>query len=223
MAMVKPIITEATNPREPGQLFCADLPSSFQPNIGKVLVTGASGYIGGRIVPELLARGYKVRVMVRKVSPEYSELWPGVELVVADALEIEALRTALKDIDTAFYLIHSLRLGPKEFAAADMQAAGNFRIAAEENNLKRIIYLGGLGDIRSPLSSHLRSRAEVTQELRKGKVPVTVLRYSAPGEKTKSDFYSTLVKEQVPADRHTRRSQISSRKYGDSRNFRKIF
>ncbi len=157
-------------------LFCADLPSSFQPHIGKILVTGASGYIGGRLVPELLSRGYRVRVMVRGVSPEYSELWPGAEIGVADARKIESLKLVLQGIDTAYYLIHSLRLGPAEFASADMEAARNFRQAAEEMKLKRIIYLGGLGDIRSSLSSHLRSRAEVAAELRRGKAPVTILR-----------------------------------------------
>jgi len=160
----------------PSDLFCSDLPSKFQPNIGKILVTGASGYIGGRLVPELLARGYKVRVMVRGASSVYTKLWPGVEVAVADALDKDLLRQALAGIDSVFYLIHSLRLGPKEFASADMQAAHNFRQAAEEAGLRRIIYLGGLGDIRSLLSSHLRSRAEVALELQKGKVPVTVLR-----------------------------------------------
>lgn len=156
--------------------FCSDLPTKFQPETGKILVTGASGYIGGRLVPELSARGYKVRVMVRAISPEYSTLWPNAEIAVADALDIGRLKTALEGIDTAYYLIHSLRLGPKEFESADMQAARNFRVAAEEMGLKRIIYLGGLGDIRSSLSSHLRSRAEVANELRRGRVPVTILR-----------------------------------------------
>jgi len=157
-------------------LFCADLPTKFQPNVGKILVTGASGYIGGRLAPELLARGYKLRVMVRGESPGYNALWPNAEVVVADARQIDSLRIAFRDIDTAYYLIHSLRLGPQEFASADMQAARNFRQAAEEMNVKRIIYLGGLGDIRGSLSSHLRSRAEVAEELKKGKVPVTILR-----------------------------------------------
>ncbi len=157
-------------------LLCRDLPTRYNPLIGKILVTGASGYIGGRLVPELIARGYKVRVMVRAISPEYSALWPNAEIVVADALDLGRLRIALEDIDAAYYLIHSLRLGPKEFESADMQAARNFRIAAEEKGLKRIIYLGGLGDIRSSLSSHLRSRAEVANELKRGKVPVTILR-----------------------------------------------
>lgn len=157
-------------------LFCHDLPSKPQPGIGEVLVTGASGYIGGRLVPELLARGYRVRVMVRAASPEYKERWPNAEIVVADALKIDSLKMALKDINTAYYLIHSLLLGPKDFASADIQAAVNFRKAAEDNQIKRIIYLGGLGDARSHLSDHLKSRMEVAEELKKGRVPVTILR-----------------------------------------------
>ena len=127
-------------------------------------------------MPELLARGYKVRAMVRSDFPEYRVLWPDAEIAVADALKPDTLRKALNGIDTAYYLIHSLHLGPRRFAAADISAARNFRISAEENNVKRIIYLGGLGDIRSPLSSHLRSRSEVAQELKRGKVPATILR-----------------------------------------------
>jgi uncharacterized protein YbjT (DUF2867 family) len=144
--------------------------------MGKVLVTGASGYIGGRLVPELLARGYRIRVMVRAPSPIYQERWPGVEIVTADALDLNQLRTALKDVDTAYYLIHSLLLGQKEFAAADIQAAIHFRMAAEENQIKRIIYLGGLGDTQTELSPHLQSRIQVADELKKGGIPVTALR-----------------------------------------------
>ena len=157
-------------------LFCHDLTSTPQPEIGKILVTGATGYIGGRLVPELLYRGYQVRVMLRADSPEYNELWPDVEIVVADALEINSLKKAFDGIHTAYYLIHSLLLGQKKFEDADVQAAINFMRAAEEKKVKRIIYLGGLGDIRTNLSAHLRSRAIVAQELEKGKVSTTILR-----------------------------------------------
>lgn len=157
-------------------LFCDDLPSTPSTSIGKILVAGASGYIGGRLVPELLARGYSVRVMVRASSPIYETTWPGAEVVVADALNVEQLREALDGIDTAYYLIHSLHLGPAEFEAADMKAAANFGFAAGHCHLKRIVYLGGLGDIRLPLSSHLRNRMEVATELVMGGVPVTILR-----------------------------------------------
>ncbi len=162
--------------KEYGSLLCHDLPSKPRLDMGKILVTGASGYIGGRLVPELLARGYSLRVMVRAASPIYKEHWPEAEIVVADALNMESLRAALEGVDTAYYLIHSLLLGPKEFASADVQAARNFRIAAQEKKVKRIIYLGGLGDTHTQLSTHLESRIQVAQELKRGKVPVTILR-----------------------------------------------
>ncbi|MHC4511982.1 MAG: SDR family oxidoreductase, partial [Planctomycetota bacterium] len=79
-------------------LFCYNLPSRPQPELGKILVTGATGYVGGRLVPELLARGYQVRVMVRAASDEHERRWPGAEVVVADALEPDSLRTALRGI-----------------------------------------------------------------------------------------------------------------------------
>lgn len=157
-------------------LFCHNLPTKPLPNLGVILVTGSSGYIGGRLVPELLARAYKVRVMVRGEASAYRNTWPGTEIVVADALNEEQLEVALAGVDTAYYLIHSLHLGPREFEAADIKAAYNFRRVAQRQNLKRIIYLGGLGDIRSPLSSHLRNRIEVANELKKGMVSVTTLR-----------------------------------------------
>lgn len=167
----------STSPNRMQQdLFCDDLPSKPSSGTGKILVAGASGYIGGRLVPELLARGYSVRVMVRASSPIYETTWPEAEVVVADALNVEQLHEALQGIDTAYYLIHSLQLGPTDFEAADMKAAANFGYAAGHCRLKRIIYLGGLGDIRLPLSSHLRNRMEVATELVMGGVPVTILR-----------------------------------------------
>src|SRR3989338_5574783 len=156
--------------------FCRDIPTLPNPEIGKILVTGASGYIGGRLFPELSIRGYQVRVMIREESPVYKSLWPDVEIVVADALNRAHLKKALRGIDTAYYLIHSLYLGPKAFSAADIKAAVHFREVAEERQVKRIIYLGGLGDVRAPLSAHLRSRIEVAEELKKGRVSTTVLR-----------------------------------------------
>ena len=157
-------------------LLCYDLPCRPLPGIGKVLVTGASGYVGGRLIPELIARGYQVRALVRASSPEYEELWPGAEIVVADALDKESLSIALRNINTAYYLIHSMLLGPRGFEAAEIEAASNFREAAEENEVQRIIYLGALGDVRTQLSSHLRSRMHVSGQLERGEVPVTVLR-----------------------------------------------
>ena len=156
--------------------FCHDLTSTPCPEIGTVLVTGASGYIGGRLVPELLARGYRVRAMVRAHSPEYVKWWPGAEVVASDALDRDSLYPALEGIHTAYYLIHSMVLGPSQFVAADLQAAANFRQVAERMGVERIIYLGGLGQVMRPLSDHLRSRLEVAQELQRGSVQVTILR-----------------------------------------------
>jgi uncharacterized protein YbjT (DUF2867 family) len=144
--------------------------------MGTVLVTGPTGYIGGRLVPELLARRYRVRIMVRAASVEHQPRWPNAEIVVADALEIDDLRRALRGIHTAYYLIHSLHLGRKEFELRELQAADNFRKAAEERNVQRIIYLGGLGNVKSTLSAHLRSRMRVGEELNRGKIPTTNLR-----------------------------------------------
>lgn len=157
-------------------LYCEGLPTLPQPENGPVLVTGATGYIGGRLVPELLARGYTVRAMVRAPSPEHQERWPTAETIVADASDIPALKRALSGVHTAYYLIHSLLLGPKQFEMQDRANAHALRIAAEQCGVKRIIYLGGLGDVRSILSPHLRSRAEVADELIRGPVPTTVLR-----------------------------------------------
>ncbi len=156
-------------------LRCKDLPTSPLTDAGKILITGASGYIGGRLIPELLARGYQLRVMVRGDSDIYKNYWPNIEVIEADALNINELRDALDGIDTAYYLIHSMQLGLLEFEHADIKAAKNFRKVAEEKELKRIIYLGGLGDKRSDLSSHLRNRIEVSDEFNKGRVPVTIL------------------------------------------------
>ena len=156
--------------------FCRDIPTLPDVNMGKILVTGASGYIGGRLFPELLIRGYQVRLMIREESPIYKNLWPDVEVAVADALNRVQLKQALAGIDTAYYLIHSLYLGPKAFSAADIQAAVNFRETAEEQQVKRIIYLGGLGDVKASLSAHLRSRIEVAEELKKNRPSTTILR-----------------------------------------------
>ena len=159
-----------------GDLFCHDLPTKPRSEFGAVLVTGATGYIGGRLVPELLARGYKVRVMIRESSPENGDRWPGAEVVVADALQLSSLGRALEGIHTAYYLIHSMLLGERQLEAADIQAAINFRRIAEERQVKQIIYLGGLGDQHSSLSAYLKTRTHVAEELKKGKVTTTILR-----------------------------------------------
>ena len=162
--------------RDSSTLLCRGLPTIPDPELGTILVTGATGYIGGRLVPELLARGYRVRIMVRVFSPEHEQRWPGAQIVLGDALSPPCLKDAMQGVHTAYYLIHSLLLGPKEFESADTLAAINFRNAAKDCGVKRIIYLGGLGDRDDTLSPHLRSRMQVAKELQRGDVPVTTLR-----------------------------------------------
>ena len=156
--------------------ICKDLPTKPRKDLGKVLVTGATGYIGGRLVPELIQRGYKVRIMVRVDSEAIRQRWPDVEIAVADARDLESLLTALEGIDTAFYLIHSLILGHKKFESVDLDVAVNFRTAAENKHVKRIIYLSGLGNTDTKLSPHLQNRIKVAEKLSQGSIPVTVLR-----------------------------------------------
>lgn len=163
-------------PAETYPLYCRDLPTRPLPDAGTVLVTGASGYIGGRLVYQLLARGYRVRAMVRASSTAYVNHWPDAEIVVGDALDQQSLDKALQGVDTAYYLIHSLLLGPSRFSAADVQAAVHFRDAAQRAGVRRIIYLGGLGDIRATRSPHLKSRMRIARELSRGPTPVTILR-----------------------------------------------
>ncbi len=158
------------------EIVGTDLPTTPFHDDRLILVTGANGYIGGRLIPELLDRGYRVRIMVRKNSPEYKERWPEIEIAVADAMNLDDLVKALEGVHTAYYLIHSLRLGNDKFESVDLQIATNFRVASENQNIKRIIYLGGLGDANAELSPHLENRMQVAQNLSIGKVPVTVLR-----------------------------------------------
>lgn len=134
----------------------------------KILVTGATGYIGGRLVPQLLEAGHQVRCMVRQ--PGRLDLHPWheqVEVVVADALEPDSLGPALEGCDGAVYLIHSME-GSGDFAAKDREAARNFSRAADQAGVRRLVYLGGLGRSDEDLSTHLESRHEVGRILASG-------------------------------------------------------
>ncbi len=157
-------------------VVCQGLPTTPKPEIGRILVTGASGYVGGRLTVELVNRGYQVRAMVRRKLAVYEQRWPGVEIVEADALNPDSLRTALKGVRIAYYLIHSMMLGPRSFSKSDLEAARNFALCAQAAGMERIVYLGGLGERNSDLSEHLRNRMEVAEVLRGGAVPVTILR-----------------------------------------------
>ncbi len=141
-----------------------------------VLVSGVTGYIGGRLVPELLASGYRVRVMVRDRNRLQGRAWLNqVEIVQADVLDPASLGMVMPGVRLAYYLVHSMS-GSTDFEERDIQAARNFGDAARANGVERIIYLGGLGDPATDLSKHLRSRQQTGQALQEAGVPVTEFR-----------------------------------------------
>ena len=142
----------------------------------RVLVTGATGYVGGRLVPKLLARGHAVRCMARDPARLKGRAWAEhVELVTGDVLVPSSLVPAMTGIDAAYYLVHSLGAGA-DFHDRDLRAARAFGEAAAAAGVTRIIYLGGLGDPSAQLSEHLRSRQDTGAALRSGGVPVTEFR-----------------------------------------------
>lgn len=142
-----------------------------------VLVTGATGYIGGRLVPELLDAGHRVRCLARSPAKLDDEPWRSrVEVVRGDLTDPASLDEALAGVDVAYYLVHSMG-GPSDFAARDRDVAATFRDAASRAGVTSIVYLGGLGADDDPhLSPHLTSRHEVGRVLAGGDVPVTELR-----------------------------------------------
>jgi uncharacterized protein YbjT (DUF2867 family)/uncharacterized protein YndB with AHSA1/START domain len=149
-----------------------------QPGIDNnlVLVTGATGYVGGRLVPRLLENGYRVRVLVRDPRRLQGRPWlEAVEVVQGDVLDPETLPAALQDVQTAYYLIHSME-GKADFVERDRNGGRHFGLAAKAANVERIIYLGGLGNPEDELSKHLRSRQLSGDALRQGGVPVTEFR-----------------------------------------------
>ena len=145
----------------------------------KIVVTGATGYVGGRLVARLLEAGYPVVATGRSLSKLKNRPWaahPQIELRKADIFDAESLQAAVAGCHIAFYLIHSMNAQHKDFASADHEAASNFIEAAEASGIQRIIYLGGLGDHEDNLSKHLRSRQEVERVLRQSAIPLTVFR-----------------------------------------------
>lgn len=147
------------------------------PESSTVLVTGATGYVGGRLIPRLLEEGYRVRVLVRGGADRLrGRPWlDEVDVVAGDALEPASLVPALEGVDAAYYLIHSMG-GSDEFGERDRTLARNFGVVSAMQGVRRIIYLGGLGDPDTNLSKHLRSRQETGDVLRRSGVPVTEFR-----------------------------------------------
>lgn len=139
----------------------------------RVLVTGATGFIGRRLVKALIGEGVAVRCLMRRSQADFPE---GVETVRGDLFDPPSLERALEGIDTAYYLVHSLAASKKDFARLDRQAAENFVAAGEAAGLRRAIYLGGLGETGDNLSEHLASRLEVARILQKASFAVTTLR-----------------------------------------------
>jgi uncharacterized protein YbjT (DUF2867 family) len=142
----------------------------------RVLVTGATGYIGGRLVPRLIDAGHDVVCMARDRSRLAGRNWGNVEVREGDVFDPGSLQSALSGIDVAYYLIHSMSADSSDFESRDRIAARNFAEAAEQSGVKRIIYLGGLGKPDRELSPHLASRQEVGNTLRESSVPVTEFR-----------------------------------------------
>lgn len=140
-----------------------------------ILVTGVTGYIGGRLVPHLLASGQRVRVLTRDASRLQGRAWVDqVEIVQGDVLDPDSLAPAMSDVFAAYYLIHSM--SGENFHERDLAAAANFGQAAADAGVERIIYLGGLGDPETDLSLHLRSRQQTGQALAAAGAPVTEFR-----------------------------------------------
>ena len=140
-----------------------------------VLVTGATGYIGGRLVPRLLSAGHTVRCFARNAA-RLTGRFDGIEVAEGDLFDRDSLVAALRDIEIAYYLVHSMVRGRGDFVARDREAAALFATAAREAGVSRIVYLGGLGNESDGLSHHLRSRHEVGEVLRSTGVIVTEFR-----------------------------------------------
>ena len=142
----------------------------------RILLTGATGYIGGRLAPLLVEAGHSVRCLVRDVARLRDRSWAAqVEIVQADLFAPATLPSALRGVTTAYYLVHAMAAGP-DFRERDLQAARAFGRAAAKAGVARIVYLGGLGDPGTGLSEHLRSRHEVGGALAASGVPVTEFR-----------------------------------------------
>ncbi len=144
-----------------------------------ILVSGATGYIASRLIPRLLAGGWKVRAMSRDVNSFNQRKWfPEVEACAADVARPSTLPSALSGVHTAYYLIHNMTLG-RGYQAMESECARSFAAAAREAGVEHIIYLGGLADPNTPIAPHLRSRIETGRALAEAGVPVTEFRASA--------------------------------------------
>ena len=156
------------------------MPTSEATNQPIVLLTGGSGYVGGRLIPLLERQGVRLRCLARNPDKLRSQVQAASEVVQGDVLDPPSLDRALQGVHTAYYLVHLMSgSGSKDFEREDRQAALNFAGAARQAGVRRIIYLGGLGDDADPkLSPHLRSRHEVGKILRESGVETIEFRAS---------------------------------------------
>ncbi len=167
----------------------------------RCLVTGVTGYIGGRLVPCLLEAGHKVRVVCRDADRLQGRKWiDRVEVFEADVLKPETMSGMMEDIDIAYYLIHSMSgTDNEDFHERDIRAAENFGTEARQHNVECIIYLGGLGSAEDDLSKHLKSRQLTGDKLRKSGVPVTEFRAAiVVGSGSKSFEMIRYLTDRVP-------------------------
>jgi len=148
------------------------------PGTSLILLTGASGYIGGRLLPSLEQQGYRLRCLARHPEILKQKVGPSTEVVAGDVLDRPSLENALRGVDVAYYMVHSMR-STGSFEEKDRQAARNFSEAAKAAGVKGLIYVGGLGSDEEELSPHLRSRHEVGDILRQSDLPVCEFRASA--------------------------------------------
>ncbi|MFN8384373.1 MAG: NmrA family NAD(P)-binding protein [Anaerolineales bacterium] len=141
-----------------------------------ILVTGSTGYIASRLIPQLLERGYRVRTLARHPQRLKARKWfSQVEMAQGDVMNIESLIRALDGVHTAYYLIHNMASG-YGYTSLEIEGARNFSQAAEKAGVQHIIYLGGLADPEQHIAPHMRSRIETGTTLREGTVPVTEFR-----------------------------------------------
>lgn len=145
----------------------------------RLFVTGATGYVGGRLVPALLRSGYQVRCLAREPRKLDQRPWrndPNVEVVTGDLSDVDLLVGQLQGFSAAYFLVHSMEASGGKYAERDLLLASNFAKAAKIVGLQRIIYLGGLGELGAGLSQHLRSRREVEETLGSTGIPITTFR-----------------------------------------------
>lgn len=148
-------------------------------NAKLLFVTGATGYIGGRLVPRLIESGFRVRCLARSPRKLETRSWvsdPRVEVVAGDVADTARLAEAMQGCSGAYYLVHSMLAAGGDYASHDLELARSFARAAELAGCERILYLGGLGETGRGLSEHLRSRRDVETALAQGRVPVTTFR-----------------------------------------------